>query len=41
MWCSDEVYAKAGVKKLRQARMGILESIEELRSYKRVIFEGK
>ena len=42
MWCSDEVYAKAPVKKLRhEARMDILESIEELRYYKGVVFDGK
>jgi len=42
MWCSDDLYAKAPVKKLlHEARMDILESIEELRYYKGVIFDGK
>ena len=42
MWCSDEVFAKAPVKKfLHEARMDILESIEELKYYKGVVFDGK
>ena len=42
MWCSDEVYAKAPVKKLgHEARMDISESIEELMYYKGVAFYGK
>lgn len=42
MWCSDEVFAKAPAKKfLHEARVDILESIEELRYYKGVVFDGK
>ncbi|RPA91977.1 ribonuclease H-like protein [Choiromyces venosus 120613-1] len=42
MWCSEEVYGKAPVKKLQhEARMDILESIEELRYYKGTVFDGK
>jgi len=42
MGCSDEVFAKAPVKKLlHDARMDILESIEELRYSKGVVFDGK
>ncbi|CAZ83917.1 unnamed protein product [Tuber melanosporum] len=42
MWCSEEVYGRVPEKKsLHEARMDILESIEELRYYKRVVFDGK
>ncbi|PUU74297.1 ribonuclease H-like domain-containing protein [Tuber borchii] len=42
MWCFDEVHAGVPAKKLlHEARMDILESIEELRYYKGVILDGK
>ncbi|PWW79385.1 ribonuclease H-like protein [Tuber magnatum] len=42
MWCSREVNGKIPVKKLlHEARMDVLESIEELRYYKRAVFDGK
>ncbi|CUS08181.1 unnamed protein product [Tuber aestivum] len=42
MWCSKEVYGGVPVKKLlHEARMDILESIEELRYYKEAVFDGK
>lgn len=42
MWCSKEVLKNVPRKKeTHEARMDILESIEEMKYYKRVLFDGK
>lgn len=42
MWCSKEVLENVPRKKgMHEARMDILESIEEMKYYKRVLFDGK
>lgn len=42
MWCSGEVLMNVPRKKeMHEARMDILESIEEMKYYKRVLFDGK
>lgn len=42
MWCSKEVLLNVPRKKeMHEARMDILESIEEMKYYKRVLFDGK
>jgi oligoribonuclease len=42
MWCSEEVWGGVPRKEERhEAKMDILESIEEMRYYKKTLFDGK